>query len=233
MQVKPIRTGIFTEGESLVPFIRKYVKKIPEKSVLVVTSKIVALSEGRTAEKNQKKYLIRKESDSAIKTKLTWLTVKDGMLMPAAGIDESNARGKLVLLPKDSFASAERLRKELRRACKVKKLGIIISDSRIAPLRAGTTAQALGYAGIKGIRDYRGKKDLFGRAMKISRTNVADSIATAATLVMGEGNERQPLALITDAPVEFVEKVSRKELRIAPKDDMYWPILKQLKNQRR
>ena len=110
----------------------------------------------------------------------------------------------------------------------MKKLGVVISDSHVAPLRAGVTAHALGYAGIKGVRDYRRKKDLSGRTMRISQTNVVDSLATAAALAMGEGAERQPLALVTGAPVEFVEKTNRRETRIAPKDDLYWPILKQL-----
>jgi len=214
MNTKAIRTRIFKEHEPLARFIRAYVKKIPEKSVLVVASKIVALSEGRTG---KAKHLPMR------------LTMTDHMLMANAGIDESNANGKLILLPKDSYTSAARLRKELKKMCKLKKLGVVISDSSIAPLRAGVTAHALGYAGIKGVRDYRGTKDLFGRKMKISRTNVVDSLATAAALAMGEGGERQPLALITDAPVEFVEKINLNETRINPKDDLYWPILKNIK----
>ncbi len=231
MKITPIRTHIFKNGESLVAFVHSYLKKIPERSVIVVASKIVALSEGRVAEKSKRDSLIKKESERAIKTRHTWLTIKNGMIMASAGIDESNADGKLVLLPKDSFASAAALRKALRRIYRVKKLGVIISDSHIAPLRAGTTAHAIGYAGIKGIRDYRGTKDLFGRKMKISRTNVVDSIATAATLVVGEGNERTPLALVIGAPVECVERVNKNELRIAPKDDMYWPVLQRFQKE--
>ena len=67
---------------------------------------------------SQKVKLIKQESDFAIKTKLTWLTIKDGMVMSSAGIDESNAEGKLILLPKDSFQSAEFNRKELRKIFK-------------------------------------------------------------------------------------------------------------------
>jgi coenzyme F420-0:L-glutamate ligase/coenzyme F420-1:gamma-L-glutamate ligase len=88
-------------------------------------------------------------------------------------------------------------------------------------MRTGVTGLALGYAGFKGIRDYRGKSDLFGRKLKVAVTDVADSLATAATLVMGEGAERQPLVVIEDAPVEFVGRVNRKEVQISAKDDMY------------
>ena len=231
MQIKAIKTRIFCENENLLEFILKYVKRIPENSVLVVTSKIVALAEGRVVEyknQSQKIKLIKRESDFAIKTKLTWLTIKDGMVMSSAGIDESNAKGRLILLPKDSFKSADLIRKKLKKIFKVKKFGVLITDSRIFPLRAGIVGVALGYSGFKGIRDYRGTNDIFSRILRMSRTDVADSLATSAVLCMGEGKEQQPLALITDAPVEFVEKINKKELFIDPKEDLYLPLFRSI-----
>lgn len=227
MEIKAIRTRIFREHEDLLRFVLKYVKKVPEKSVLVITSKIVALSEGRTEifkSKAQKIKLIKKESSFTLNTKYTWLTIKDGMVMASAGIDESNADGKLILLPKDSFHSADLIRKKLKQKFKITNLGVLITDSRIFPLRSGVVGVALGYAGFKGIRNYIGKPDLFGRPLKMSQTDVADALATAAVLCMGEGKEQQPLAMITDAPVEFVEKINKKELKINPKDDLYLPL---------
>ncbi len=227
MQIKAIRTRIFRENEDLISFILKYVKKLPEKSVLVVTSKIVALSEGRTREcKNRKEKikLIKEESDFALKTKIVWLTIKDGMVMASAGIDESNANGKIILLPKDSFESAEMIRKALCKKFDIKNLGVLITDSRLFPLRAGIVGVALGYAGFHGIKNYIGEKDIFGRKLKMSKTDIADSLATAAVLCMGEGKEMQPLALIKDAPVVFANKVNRKELIIDPKKDIYAPL---------
>lgn len=231
MQITPIKTRIFRENEDLLQFILKYVKKLPEKSVLIVTSKIVALSEGRAVvfkNERQKVALIKKESEFALETKYTWLTIKDGMVMASAGIDESNAKGKLILLPKDSFKSAQLIRKELQRKFKVKQLGVLITDSRIFPLRAGIVGVALGYAGFNGIKNYIGQKDIFGRILKMSRTDVADSLATAAVLCMGEGREQQPLALISDVPVQFSEKVNKKELRINPKEDLYLPLFESI-----
>lgn len=227
MRIKTFKTRVFKEGEPLIPFIRRYVKKIPERSVLVVTSKIAALAEGRTAvfkNEKEKAALIRRESDFALETKLTWLTIRDGMVMASAGIDESNANGKLILLPADSFRAAAAIRREIKKIYKVKRFGVLLTDSRIFPLRAGVVGVALGYAGFKGIRSYIGERDIFGRVMRMSQTDVADSLATAAVLPMGEGRERQPLALITDAPVEFSEKINKKELRINPKDDLYLPL---------
>ncbi|HUC88925.1 MAG TPA: coenzyme F420-0:L-glutamate ligase [Candidatus Paceibacterota bacterium] len=232
MQITPIKTRIFKENENLINFILKYAKKIREDSVLIVTSKIVALAEGRTAViKNEKtrENIIKKESDFAIRTKYTWLTIKDGMVMAAAGVDESNANGKIILLPKDSFKTASYLRKALMKHYYIKNLGIIISDSRLLPLRAGIVGVALGYAGFKGVRNYIGRPDLFGRLLKISRTDIADSLATSAVLLMGEGSERQPLALITGAPIEFVNKTNKKELFIDPKEDIYQPLFEKIR----
>jgi coenzyme F420-0:L-glutamate ligase len=227
MLIKPIKTNIFKEGSNLVSFIKKHVPRLSEDSVLVITSKIVALAERRTAvikDAQTKEKLIRRESTHVVQTKYVWLTLKDGMLMPSAGIDESNANGKLILLPRNSFTAAQRIRRALRRIYGVKRLGILITDSRTLPLRAGVTGVALGYAGFQGLRDYRGKPDIFGRPFHFSRTNVADGLAAAAVLVMGEGSERLPLALITKAPVVFCSRVSPKELNIPLEDDMYQPL---------
>jgi len=250
MNICAVRTRIFRENEDLVDFIRKAIPKLKNGSVLVVTSKIVALSEGRTAHvrtRKEKEALIKKESTWALQTHPEWWwTEKDGALLVNAGIDDSNADlprvdsrvkagGKrVVLLPKDSFKAAALLRKQLRWLYKVKSLGVVITDSRISPMRAGVTGLALGYAGFKGIRDYRGKKDIFGRKLKVTMTDVADSLATAAALVMGEGAEQQPLAIIEDLPagrqarlVEFTNKpINPKEVMIPAKDDMYAPLFK-------
>lgn len=232
MRTRAIKTRIFREREDLVAFIKKHVPRLKNGSILAVTSKIVALSEGRTASvrsRKEKEALIKYESEWALQTHPEWWwTEKDGTLLVNAGIDDSNANGKLVLLPKDSFKSAEKLRKELMHHFHIRKLGVVITDSRISPMRTGVTGLALGYAGFKGVRDYRGKKDLFGRTLKFTRTNVADSLASAATLAMGEGSERCPLAIIEDAPVEFVEKVNRKEVQISAKEDMYAPLFRRV-----
>ena len=107
-------------------------------------------------------------------------------------------------------------------------LGVLITDSRTVPLRAGVTGVAVGYAGFRGIKDYRGTPDIFGRKFEFSRTNIADGLAAAAVLVMGEGNEQQPLAIIEKAPVEFCDRVKRAELRINIKEDMYRPLFSKL-----
>ena len=232
MKVHAIKTRIFKEGENLVDFIVAHIPKLKDGSILVVTSKVVALSEKRVADTKDKNKIIKKESEWTMPVKYGNLTLKDGILMWNVGLDSSNAAGKLVLLPKDSFATAEVLRAKLKKHYKLKKLGIILSDSRIMPLRAGVVGIALGYAGFKGLRDYRGKADIFGRRLQYSQTDVADSLATAAILTMGEGKERQPLCVVEDAPAEFTVRTNRAELIIPLENDMYRPLFGRLKKRR-
>ncbi len=206
-------------------------KTIHEQSVIVITSKIVALAEKRTAiieNRETKVKLIHRESEYAIPTKYAWLTIKDGMVMASAGIDESNANGKLILLPRGSFKTAHTIRKQLQEKYRVKDLGVLITDSRTISLRAGVAGVALGYAGFRGIKDYRGTPDIFGRKFHFSRTDVADSLATSAVLTMGEGKEQTPIAIITKAPIVFSNRIRRNELSISIEDDMYRPLFEKL-----
>ena len=232
MLVKAIKTRIFKEGEDLLGFIVANIPSIEERSIIFVTSKIVALAERRvvlkTSERTKIK-LIKQESQWAMKTKYTWLTIKDNKVLACAGIDESNAAGKLILLPRDSFKTAAQLRKKLQLFYKVRHLGIVITDSRLLPLRAGTVGVALGYAGFIGRKDYENTFDLFGRKFEHQRTDVADSLATAAVLTMGEGKERCPLAIVTKAPIKFSSRINRRELDINPADDIYRPLFQHLR----
>jgi F420-0:gamma-glutamyl ligase len=232
MNIQPIKTRILNENDTIVDFIIEHIPKPAEKTVIAITSKIIAVAEGRIAEvktTQEKERLIKKESEWATATRHVWLTLKDGLLMPSAGIDESNANGKLILLPKNSYRSAHLIRKSLQAKYNLKQLGIVVTDSRTYPLRAGVTGVALGYAGFRGLKDYRGESDIFGRPFVFSSTNISDSLASAAVLVMGEGNEQIPLALITKGPVEFVDKINKKELLIDKNDDMYFPLLTKLR----
>lgn len=112
-----------------------------------------------------------------------------------------------------------------------KNLGILIVDSRMLPLRAGALAYAIGYAGFKGVRDNRGKSDIFGRTLELSQTDVADGLASGVVICMGEGAEQTPLAVITDPPVEWTdEPIDPQELIIPPEDDIYRPFFENLKH---
>ncbi|MGB3272660.1 MAG: coenzyme F420-0:L-glutamate ligase [Xanthobacteraceae bacterium] len=120
-----------------------------------------------------------------------------GFVMANAGIDESNiahagGKARVLLLPKDPDASSERLRQGLREAFGV-DVGVIINDSFGRPWRNGVVGVAIGSAGVASLRSMIGEPDLFDRAMRITEIAVADELAAAASLVMGQGAEGQPV----------------------------------------
>ncbi len=229
MKIKTIKTRIFEPSENLIEFIENYLPKIQEETILVITSKIVALSEGRLIEKTSKKEkikLIKKESDFFVNSKYAYLTIKDGMVMANSGVDESNAQDNIILLPKNSFLTAKKIRDYFLKKHSIKNFGVIITDSRSMPLRKGIVGVSLGYAGFSGLKDYRHSLDIFGRPFKTSIVNVADSLATAAVLCMGEGDEKKPLAIIEKAPVIYLNKIKKNELLMNLANDMYRPIFR-------
>jgi F420-0:gamma-glutamyl ligase len=229
MLITEIKTRIFKFDEDILSFLQEFLPPLEEKDIVVVTSKIISLAEGRYVKKIddiQKKQLVWEESDQVEFIEPTHLTIFEGMLMGNAGVDESNGDGHIILLPRHSFQTAEKIRQYFLDKYKLRELGVVITDSRSLPLRLGITGLALGYAGFQGLKDYRGTLDIFHRPFKFSRVNIADSLATAAILCMGEGSERQPLALIKDALVKFVDQVWADELKVDLKDDRYRALYK-------
>ena len=231
MQITAVHTDVFEEGANLVNFILRFVPQIEENTVLAVSSKIVGLWKNNTVPYEsaaQKEALIKKHSQAALKTPLAWLTIKDGMIMTNAGIDQSNAKGKLILLP-DCYACADELCAALKQPWRVQNLGVVITDSMILPLRAGVIAAAVGYSGFEGVKDLRGKPDLFGYPLQTTLVDVADSLATTAALVMGEANEQCPLCVIQDPPVVFTQQTNRNEIKYPVENDLYTPLLEAVK----
>lgn len=233
--ISPIQTEIFHQGENLVEFILAHVAKSlwQEGSLLAITSKIISLAENSLipAKDIDKKSLIREQADhylGEIGHGIS-LTIKHGLMLPAAGIDESNSEdGAYILYPRDPYASAEILRQQLQQKLGLKKLGILITDSHTSPLRHGVTGVALSFSGFHPVRNMIGQTDIFGRKLKMTKVNLADSLATSAVLMMGEAAERCPLALIHNAPVEYTDHPQRSDLVVDPADDIYLPLYQHL-----
>lgn len=227
MIIKGIKTSLFQERDSLEDFIKKNIPLLQEGDIVVITSKIIALAEGGVGKIEDKLKLLKQESEKIIETPWAHLTLtKDGWGINV-GIDESNADNKLLLLPKDSFASAENVLEYLKIEFLIEKLGVIITDTRSVPLRRGTIGRALGYAGFEPLKSYIGKKDLYGRESRLTQSNHADALAAAAVLEMGEGDERIPLVIIKKAPVTFTSQPFSKEVRdlhLSPEKDIFSKI---------
>lgn len=160
------------------------------------------------------------------------LTIKNNILIPTAGIDESNGNGYFILWPKSPFSTAKQIYNFIKKNYRLNNFGIIISDSHCTPSRWGTLGVSIAYYGFYPLKDYRGTKDIFKRKMKISQSNVADALAAAAVFVMGEGSEQTPIAIIQDIDsVEFKEfdPTDSDPLEINKDDDIYAPLLKAVK----
>ncbi len=223
MRLIPIKTRTIKADDELVQLVNKPLKN---KDILVIASKVLAYSQGRilNANKNDFDKIVQKEAKKLFPTNYCNLTFKDGHLIPNAGVDKSNTpKGKIILWPKNPFKEAENLQKELREKYKLSNLGLIISDSTCAPMRVGVHGISIGHFGFEGVEDVRGAKDIFGKSLKVTRRNLADSLADAATILMGESNAKIPFVIIRDAPVKFNnKKIKRSYIRL--KSDLYYGI---------
>lgn len=233
LQIYPLQTPIFKAKDDLTAFIVAHTPReiIGERMVLAITSKIVSLAENRLVPQASidKGSLVRREADVYL-GEIGYgchLTVKDGLFIPSAGIDESNSQaGDFILYPKDPMESARKLWENLRSAWNLDELGILLTDSHTSPLRQGVTGICLSYWGFHAVRSMIGSQDLFGRELKMTKMNYADGLSSAAVLMMGEGSESQPLALIKGADLDFCQICHPEELRMPLAEDLYYPMIK-------
>ena len=213
----PVRTKRVNSPFELSALVDQLVgAEVRDGDVIVVSSKFMAISEGRVisleavapserARELSQRYdvptelceLIIKESDEIIGGVPGFiLTLRDGLLTPNAGIDKSNIeRGRVVLYPKSPLTSAAAIVNALKTSQGV-QIGVVVSDSRLMPTRMGTTGVALAAAGLEAILDLRGKPDLFGNPLKVTRQAIADDVCSAAQLLMGEASESTPIVLV-------------------------------------
>lgn len=240
MEIIPVKTGVLLPPkDDLFSKITASKLALKEGDVVVVSSKVVSIDEGRTIKTGEadRESLAITEADyylpraSAGKWRRLF-TMRHGVFIGGAGIDESNGDGHYILWPKNPMGSAKRIRAFLQKTYKVKKLGVIIADSRSLLLRRGAVGFALGWAGVSPVFDYRGKPDLFGRPIHVSVANLIDPLASAAVFVMGECAEQTPIAVIRGAGRVFapLSRRSRTEPFVVPlKDDVHQMFFRHLK----
>jgi coenzyme F420-0:L-glutamate ligase / coenzyme F420-1:gamma-L-glutamate ligase len=164
--------------------------------ILVVTSKVVSKAEGRvTAMSREDAIAAETVRVVARRGPMTIAQTRHGLVMAAAGVDESNtAPGTVVLLPEDPDESARRLRKALRARPGV-SVGVVVTDTFGRPWRAGQTDTAIGAAGVLPVRDHRGETDAWGNVLDVTMAAVADEIAAAGDLVKSKALQL-PVAIV-------------------------------------
>ena len=213
MITTPIKTHKITIADTdIFQVLDTYITDITEGSVLVVTSKVVSICEGRVAPAGtDKDELIISEAEYYLPRQSNryhmMVTISNHILAAASGIDASNVEEGFVLWPKSPQESANKIREHIARSLGLREFGVIITDSKTTPLRWGVTGIGLAHSGFSALNNYIGTEDLFGRKMKLTKVNVMDSLAASAVYAMGEGSEQTPLAVISDIPhIQFQDR---------------------------
>jgi len=240
---------IIHQNDNLVNIILNAINQmeltIEDNDIFVITQKIISRSEGRlqdlksvTPSKKALRIakiidkdprlvtLMLEESKAVLRMKMIGgigkiiVEMKSGVICADAGIDQSNTPNNLVtLLPADSDESAAKIRAEILEKTQ-KDVAVIISDSHGRPFRNAAVNIAIGVAGIKEIKDYRGKIDLFGYRLQKKQIAIADELASAAELVIGEADEATPIVLIRGYHYEDKDGKAQRLIR-TPDQDLF------------
>jgi coenzyme F420-0:L-glutamate ligase len=228
---------LIEEDDDFFSILEKSLKvsdiELKDDDILVIASKIVAVTEGSTvsfSSVNPTDEAVKLAQDAHMEPEFAQVildesnynytgvvpgaitTINKYGLLANAGADQSNAgEERIILLPRDCKKSAEVIHGYLLDKMK-KFVGVIIADSRTTPLRLGTVGCALATFGFLPIHDERGRNDLFGRPMHITVRAIADQLATAAEIVMGETDEMIPFAIIRGFPMIRISKDEEMDL---------------------
>jgi coenzyme F420-0:L-glutamate ligase len=246
----PVRENKFDLMQTLADCLRQAEFTLQDGDVLAVSSKYAAISQGRVVELDTvpvsgkaaylaERYvmnphlveLILQESNHVFggivhdfngRQAGFLLTHTDGVVSPNAGLDRSNIpSGKAVLFPEQPYQFAADLRQAVRAQLGT-DVGVVLTDSCLMPGRLGTTGVALATAGFIPVRDVRGQTDLFGNAMVVTQIGVADTLAVAAQLVMGETDEATPFAVLRHSGVRLVDReITEADVAIDWDEDIY------------
>jgi coenzyme F420-0:L-glutamate ligase/coenzyme F420-1:gamma-L-glutamate ligase len=221
--------GILLEENDILVFAQKIVSKAEGRAVdlATVTPSPRAVELARETEKDPRIVeLILQESREVLRRRPGTVIVEHrlGFICANAGIDHSNVAGEgdkaeewVLLLPAQPDQSAETIRRKIESKTG-KKIGILIIDSHGRAWRNGTVGVAIGIAGLPGLQDLRGKPDLFGFTLRITQVGVADELAAAASLMMGQAAEGTPVVHVRGFPYPLREGSLQELLRPKEQD---------------
>ena len=222
-----ISTRIELQDNDILVFAQKVISKAEGRAVnlATVTPSQHAIELAQQTEKDARVVeLILQESNEVLRTRVGAIIVehKLGFVCANAGIDHSNVAGVgdsaeewVLLLPAEPDRSAETMRAEIKSKTG-KSIGILIIDSHGRAWRNGTVGVAIGIAGIPGLEDLRGKPDLFGYTLQVTQVGVADELAAAASLMMGQASEGTPVVHVHGFP--YPMRAGKLKELIRPKE---------------
>jgi coenzyme F420-0:L-glutamate ligase/coenzyme F420-1:gamma-L-glutamate ligase len=223
------RGGLELRAHDVLVFAQKVISKAENRRIdlATVVPSTRALELAQAVQKDARLVeLILRESRRVVRSAPDVLIVEHrlGLIMANAGIDQSNvadpADGEYaLLLPEDPDASAARLRERLR-VLTGQAPGIVISDSFGRPWRVGTVGVAIGCAGFPATLDLRGQPDLFGRRLLVTVVGHADEIASAGSMLMGQGRESRPVILVRGLTPEWPPQPATALIR-PPQQDLF------------
>ena len=228
--------GVSLEENDILVFAQKIVSKAEGRAINLgtVMPSARALDLAEKTEKDARLVeLILQESNEVLRIRTGTIIVehKLGFVCANAGIDHSNVNPTfppaerlgvteeewVLLLPKQPDHSAELIRAAIQSRTR-KQIGILIIDSHGRAWRNGTVGVAIGMAGVPGLQDLRGKPDLFGFTLRITQVGVADELAAAASLVMGQAAEGTPIVHVRGFPYPLREGLLKELLRPKEQD---------------
>ena len=238
MQVVALKSPIVSVGDDLWQILRQTLpEKIPEQSVVAVTSKIISLSQKRVVAipKDEEKAklleqkLVEQESDFYCRGSQKYHSLigwRDGHYAGRAGIDRSNTGGYFVLWPKDLQACVNQIWRWLRQEYQVKQVGVMMTDSHVNLGERGVIGTVLAHCGFAALNDKIGQTDLFGQPFTMTKVAVSQALAVAAVYQMGETSERTPVALLTQLrDLAWQDRIPTpaelRELKVSPEEDLF------------
>ncbi|MHA2186312.1 MAG: coenzyme F420-0:L-glutamate ligase [Promethearchaeota archaeon] len=249
MELFSIKLPLIKEKDDLLRIIidniRKSEKSLIDGDIIVIAEKVIATSQGRVVNLSEVTDISEKAKNLADEydmderfvelilqeasmilggmTHVILAQVND-FLIANAGIDQSNAGlNRVVLLPKQLKKNVWDYWKDLRKEFDIRNLGVIISDSRVQPLRKGTIGIAIATAGFEPVEDLRGHPDLFNRPMEITMRAIADDLTSAAQFLLSEADQQTPVVIIRNSKVEFTES-PKLTPEMAPEECLYMNI---------
>ena len=231
MEIKTIRTvKFFPPKMDLFEVFDEFVADVKDGDIVCVSSKVIAIHQGRCVEAHRDKTILIEEVSEKVCDEQCQngiaLGVRDHAILPFGGVDESNGNGYIILPPKDTQQFAHEIRAYFKKKFTLKHFGVLIVDSTVLPMRAGVIGISLASDGFEPVRDYVGKTDIFGRSIKMSKTNIADSLAAIAGMHMGEGDEQTPLCVLRGVDgVQFTDSDVSNKLFDVPLGDLYCAFL--------